>query len=177
MGDARTAGGSRDVVVCWRMGRHRRSLRAFSRSGISGRSRGVRTGARNCRVRQPVHGDRNAAHADLGQPRLFSDCYWRGCYIFRQPATSGTHRRSLGGIYRAVSNKYYVDEIYAALFVKPLLDGSTTILWHGIDQGVIDAAVNESADAARQVSDARAAHAIGQSAFLCGMGRCGRRPS
>jgi len=60
---------------------------------------------------------------------------------------------SLGGLYKAVANKYYVDELYALLFVKPLVDASTTILWHGVDQGVIDAAVNDSADAARHVSD------------------------
>ncbi|MFZ0481420.1 MAG: NADH-quinone oxidoreductase subunit L [Terriglobales bacterium] len=59
----------------------------------------------------------------------------------------------LGGLYKAVANKYYVDELYAALFVRPLIDGSTTILWKGIDQGVIDAAVNDSADAARHISD------------------------
>jgi NADH-quinone oxidoreductase subunit L len=61
--------------------------------------------------------------------------------------------RSLGGLYDLVVHKYYIDELYAALFVKPLIDGSTTILWHGVDQGVIDAAVNDSADAAREVSD------------------------
>ena len=59
----------------------------------------------------------------------------------------------LGNLYQAVSHKYYIDELYAVLFVKPLVDGSTTILWHGVDQGVIDAAVNDSADAARHVSD------------------------
>jgi NADH-quinone oxidoreductase subunit L len=72
---------------------------------------------------------------------------------FRRPQLPARIASSLGGLYRTVSNKYYVDEIYAALFVKPLLDGSTTILWHGVDQGVIDAAVNDSADAARHVSD------------------------
>ena len=60
----------------------------------------------------------------------------------------------LGGLYQAVVNKYYIDEIYATLFVKPLVDGSTRILWHGVDQGVIDAAVNDAADGARHVSDA-----------------------
>ncbi len=60
---------------------------------------------------------------------------------------------SLGSLYKAVANKYYVDELYALLFVKPLIDGSTTILWHGVDQGVIDATVNNSADSARHVSD------------------------
>jgi NADH-quinone oxidoreductase subunit L len=60
---------------------------------------------------------------------------------------------ALGGFYQAVVHKYYVDEIYATLFVKPLVDGSTRILWHGVDQGVIDAAVNDTADGARHVSD------------------------
>ena len=60
----------------------------------------------------------------------------------------------LGGLYQAVVNKYYVDEIYATLFVKPLIDSSTDILWHGVDQGVIDAAVNDSASGARHASDA-----------------------
>ena len=35
-------------------------------------------------------------------------------------------RDALGGFYSAVVQKYYVDEIYAALFVKPLVDGSST---------------------------------------------------
>lgn len=61
--------------------------------------------------------------------------------------------QGLGGLYTAVLHKYYIDELYAALFVKPLIDGSTTILWHGVDQGVIDASVNNSATAAREVSD------------------------
>jgi NADH-quinone oxidoreductase subunit L len=60
---------------------------------------------------------------------------------------------SMGSLYRAVFNKYYVDEIYAALFVKPLLLGSTNILWKGVDQGVIDAALDGSATGAREVSD------------------------
>ena len=60
---------------------------------------------------------------------------------------------SLGGFYEAVVHKYYIDELYAALFVKPLVDGSTRILWHGVDQKVIDAAVNDAGDGARHVSD------------------------
>jgi NADH-quinone oxidoreductase subunit L len=59
----------------------------------------------------------------------------------------------LGGLYRAVANKYYVDELYGSLFVKPLVEGSTAILWKGMDQGVIDATVNNAADSARHVSD------------------------
>ena len=61
------------------------------------------------------------------------------------------------------------------LFVKPLIDGSTTILWHGVDQGVIDAAVNDSADAARHVSDGARHMQSGQFALLRRMGRRRRR--
>jgi NADH-quinone oxidoreductase subunit L len=61
---------------------------------------------------------------------------------------------TLGGFYETVVHKYYVDEIYAVLFVKPLVDGSTRILWRGVDQGVIDAAINDAADGANHVSDA-----------------------
>jgi NADH-quinone oxidoreductase subunit L len=72
---------------------------------------------------------------------------------FRRPQLPARIAAGLGRLYTTVANKYYIDELYAILFVKPLIDGSTTILWHGIDQGGIDAAVNDSAAAARHVSD------------------------
>jgi NADH-quinone oxidoreductase subunit L len=72
---------------------------------------------------------------------------------FRRPQLPARIAASLGGIYQGVLHKYYIDELYAALFVKPLIEGSTTILWHGIDQEVIDATVNNSAEAARHASD------------------------
>jgi NADH-quinone oxidoreductase subunit L len=42
---------------------------------------------------------------------------------------------ALGGFYR-------LDEVYDATVVTPIVEGSRTVLWHGIDQGVIDGAVN-----------------------------------
>ena len=72
---------------------------------------------------------------------------------YRSPGVPARIADGLGSIYRAVANKYYVDELYALLFVKPVVDGSTELLWHGVDQGVIDATVNNSADSARHVSD------------------------
>jgi NADH-quinone oxidoreductase subunit L len=59
----------------------------------------------------------------------------------------------LGTFYHAVANKYYVDELYAILFVRPVVEGSTTILWHGVDQRVIDTSINNTAESARDVSD------------------------
>jgi NADH-quinone oxidoreductase subunit L len=80
---------------------------------------------------------------------------WLLAYLlyYRLPKLPARIAESLGALYRAVANKYYVDELYAILFVKPVVDGSTTILWRGVDQGVIDATVNNSADSARHVSD------------------------
>ncbi|HZQ25424.1 MAG TPA: NADH-quinone oxidoreductase subunit L [Terriglobales bacterium] len=71
----------------------------------------------------------------------------------RRPKLPQEIAQGLGRFYEAVLNKYYVDELYAVVFVKPLIDGSTRILWQGFDQGVIDAAVNDSADGARHISD------------------------
>ena len=71
----------------------------------------------------------------------------------RRPELPQRIANALGGFYEAVLHKYYVDELYATLFVKPLINGSTKILWHGIDRDVIDATLDNSADGAREVSD------------------------
>ena len=60
---------------------------------------------------------------------------------------------SLGNFYEAVLHKYYVDELYAAVFVKPLVNTSTTVLWQGVDRKVIDNSINDAADGARHLSD------------------------
>jgi NADH-quinone oxidoreductase subunit L len=72
---------------------------------------------------------------------------------FKRPQLPQRIADELGGFYRAVVHKYYVDEIYAAVFVKPLIDGSTRILWQGVDRNIIDAAVNDAGAGARHVSD------------------------
>jgi len=72
----------------------------------------------------------------------------------RRPQLPQEIAHALDGFYRAVLHKYYVDELYAAVFVKPLIDGSSRILWHGIDQDVIDATLDNSAEGTLEVSDA-----------------------
>jgi NADH-quinone oxidoreductase subunit L len=72
---------------------------------------------------------------------------------YRNPQLPQQIAASLGGLYQAVVHKYYIDELYATLFVKPLIAGSTLILWHGIDQDVINATVDNGAHGAREVSD------------------------
>jgi NADH-quinone oxidoreductase subunit L len=47
-----------------------------------------------------------------------------------------------GGLYKLVYNKYFVDEIYDAAVVKPVVGGSRALLWKGMDSAVIDGSVN-----------------------------------
>ncbi len=72
---------------------------------------------------------------------------------YRSPDLPARIAHRIAGLYDVVCHKYYVDEIYAALIVKPLVNGSTTILWQGVDRKVIDDTVNNAADGARHVSD------------------------
>jgi len=67
----------------------------------------------------------------------------------KKPETPKRWAQSLRGLYLLLLNKYYVDEIYAALIVRPLLWISTNVLWHGVDEGLIDGVVNGSARVAR----------------------------
>jgi NADH-quinone oxidoreductase subunit L len=60
---------------------------------------------------------------------------------------------SLHGLYSAVANKYWIDEFYSWIFVKPLIAISGAVFWRGIDQGVIDATLDGSARGARELSD------------------------
>src|SRR5215470_5520626 len=60
---------------------------------------------------------------------------------------------SAHGLYSAVANKYWIDEFYAWIFVKPLVAVSSVVFWRGIDQGVIDATLDGSAETAREMSD------------------------
>jgi NADH-quinone oxidoreductase subunit L len=54
------------------------------------------------------------------------------------------------GLARVLYRKYYVDEIYDALFVRPLVWFSRAVLWKGVDQGVVDGAgVNGTAKLSR----------------------------
>jgi NADH-quinone oxidoreductase subunit L len=54
------------------------------------------------------------------------------------------------GFARVLYRKYYVDEIYDAVVVRPLVWISRLVLWKGVDQGLVDgAAVNGSASLAR----------------------------
>jgi NADH-quinone oxidoreductase subunit L len=74
-------------------------------------------------------------------------------FYSRRPDLPDRIATSAHALYSAVANKYWIDELYGWLFVKPLIAISTVVFWRGIDQGVIDATVDGSADGARELSD------------------------
>jgi NADH-quinone oxidoreductase subunit L len=72
-------------------------------------------------------------------------------YVAR-PGLADSVARILWGIpYKAIYNKYFVDEIYGAVVVNPVVDGSRSVLWRGADVGLIDGAANGIGTAARGV--------------------------
>jgi NADH-quinone oxidoreductase subunit L len=73
-----------------------------------------------------------------------------GFYI-RSPHSADKAATSFKGLHRLLLHKYYVDEVYAFLIIRPLLWISTNVLWHGVDETVIDGAVNGSATVAQRV--------------------------
>jgi NADH-quinone oxidoreductase subunit L len=72
---------------------------------------------------------------------------------YRNPRLPEKIAASMSGTYQTLLHKYYVDELYGAVFVRPLINGSTRILWQGVDRKIIDGAVNDAGDGARHVSD------------------------
>jgi NADH-quinone oxidoreductase subunit L len=91
----------------------------------------------------------------MGISVLVAFAGWGLAYLlyYARPELPQKIADSLGGLYQTVVHKYYIDELYAAVFVKPLIDGSTQILWQDVDRRIIDGAVNDAGDGARHVSD------------------------
>ena len=62
-------------------------------------------------------------------------------YVLKPGMADGV-AKAFRGPYELLYNKYFVDEAYDATVVEPILQGSRTVLWRGIDVGVIDGVVN-----------------------------------
>jgi len=73
---------------------------------------------------------------------------WRS--TLARPIPTAAAARPETGFARVLFRKYYVDEIYDALIVRPLVGISRWVLWKGVDQGLIDGVgANGSASLAR----------------------------
>jgi NADH-quinone oxidoreductase subunit L len=114
---------------------------------------------------QPVFGGGESAAAESAAQALelplagvavftallgFVIAFW---FYLRQPGKPEQLAKSMKGAYTTLLNKYYVDELYAAVIVKPLLWISTNFLWQTVDVAGIDGAVNGIADNATAIGD------------------------
>jgi NADH-quinone oxidoreductase subunit L len=59
--------------------------------------------------------------------------------FLKRPRKANLHP---AGVHKLLVNKYYVDELYDAVIVRPIHALSSSVLWKGIDARVIDGAVN-----------------------------------
>src|SRR6266481_5942788 len=76
------------------------------------------------------------------------------CWLYYlQPELPSRITSRIRGLYTLVLNKYYVDELYGRFFVKPLLALSTVVLWHGVDQHMIDGTVNGAGSASKGIGN------------------------
>jgi NADH-quinone oxidoreductase subunit L len=83
-------------------------------------------------------------HALTGMPVIIALlglllAWW---FYIKSPETPKKLAQSVRGLYTLVLHKYYIDELYNAVIVQPLLWISTNVLWHVIDEGAIDGTVN-----------------------------------
>jgi NADH-quinone oxidoreductase subunit L len=65
------------------------------------------------------------------------------------PGLPGALERTFKGVYTLLYNKYFVDELYDAAVVGPVVDGSRGLLWRVADVGIIDGIVNGVGKTAR----------------------------
>jgi NADH-quinone oxidoreductase subunit L len=63
-------------------------------------------------------------------------------FYVAKPELPGKLAESFGALYRLMYDKYRIDELYNAVVVKPLVEGSRAVLWKGVDAGLIDGTVN-----------------------------------
>ncbi|HEY2120049.1 MAG TPA: NADH-quinone oxidoreductase subunit L [Candidatus Acidoferrum sp.] len=67
--------------------------------------------------------------------------------------SKGARQGTSTGLHKVLYNKYYVDELYQAAIVGPLMWLSRNILWKVVDVGVIDGTVNGIAHGTQAVGD------------------------
>jgi NADH-quinone oxidoreductase subunit L len=98
----------------------------------------------------PAHGEHSPALVAISVAAGLAGialAYW--IYVAR-PGLAGRMAAALATPYRILLNKYYVDEIYAAAVVQPVVAGSQSWLWRGADVRLIDGFMNGIGSAARR---------------------------
>ncbi len=74
-------------------------------------------------------------------------------YLKSKMKTAQSAAGALPGVYRLLLNKYYVDEIYNAVIIRPMMLFSEVFLWKFFDVKIVDGAVNGSASLTQRASN------------------------
>ncbi len=74
-------------------------------------------------------------------------------FYIKSPEAPKKLAESLSGPYKLLSGKYFIDELYAAVIVRPLVWISDKVLWHVVDERAIDGTVNGVAFVSRETGD------------------------
>jgi NADH-quinone oxidoreductase subunit L len=74
-------------------------------------------------------------------------------FYIKSPEAPKKLADSLSPLYKLFSGKYFIDELYQAAIVRPLVWISDKVLWHAIDERAIDGTVNGVAFVSRESGD------------------------
>jgi NADH-quinone oxidoreductase subunit L len=76
-------------------------------------------------------------------------------YVFyvKRPELPARIASSASALYSILTNKYYVDEIYNAVLVAPIVVTARQFLWQIVDVGIIDGIVNGTGTTVRSLAD------------------------
>jgi NADH-quinone oxidoreductase subunit L len=74
-------------------------------------------------------------------------------FYIKSPETPRKLAVSLSGPYKLLSGKYFIDELYAAAIVRPLVWISDKVLWQVVDERAIDGTVNGVATVSRETGE------------------------
>ena len=113
------------------------------------------TGAEPTAAAAESTGGGEILQALLGAPVIagllgFLLAWW---FYIKSPEAPKKLADSLSAPYKLLCGKYFIDELYLAVIVRPLVWISDKVLWHVVDERAIDGAVNGVAFVSRESGD------------------------
>jgi NADH-quinone oxidoreductase subunit L len=96
---------------------------------------------------RPAEADRGTASTELGLMAVSTVVALAGIGLatiiyVQRPGSADRIASRFSGLHHLLLGKYFVDEIYDQAVVQPIKKTSSTLLWRGIDAGLVDGTVN-----------------------------------